>query len=102
MTAGAQLAFVSQECSHIARGLRIAALSSPARLVGEGQGQDCRAEVGFVAKAERESSPASTTSGPVVPPLQPSSSSEAKAAQEGSAIDEDVKMEDAASDATKT
>lgn len=54
------------------------------------------------AKAERESSPASTTSGPVVPPLQPSSSSEAKAAQEGSAIDEDVKMEDAASDATKT
>ncbi|KAK4498873.1 hypothetical protein PRZ48_009383 [Zasmidium cellare] len=44
---------------------------------------------------ERESSPASTNSGPVVPPLRPSSSAEARAAEGGSAIDEDVKMEDA-------
>ncbi|KAF2161871.1 hypothetical protein M409DRAFT_69413 [Zasmidium cellare ATCC 36951] len=44
---------------------------------------------------ERDSSPASTNSGPVVPPLRPSSSAEARAAEGGSAIDEDVKMEDA-------
>jgi hypothetical protein len=43
-------------------------------------------------KADRESSPASVASGPV---LQPSSSTEAAAAEGGSAIDEDVKMEDA-------
>lgn len=42
-------------------------------------------------KADRESSPASTASGPV---LQPSSSTEAAAAEGGTAIDEDVKMED--------
>ncbi|CAK4031983.1 SET domain-containing 3 [Lecanosticta acicola] len=53
------------------------------------------------AKAERESSPASTTSGPVVPPLQPSSSSEVRAAQDGSAIDEDVRMEDAGGEENK-
>lgn len=43
-------------------------------------------------KADRESSPASTASGPV---LHPSSSSEAAAGEGGSAIVEDVKMEDA-------
>lgn len=43
-------------------------------------------------KADRESSPASTASGPV---LHPSTSTEAAAADGGSAIDEDVKMEDA-------
>ena len=42
----------------------------------------------------RESSPSSVASGPVVPPLQPSSSTEARAA-EGNAIEEDVKMEEA-------
>lgn len=41
-----------------------------------------------------ESSPSSVASGPVVPPLQPSSSTEAHAAQ-GNAIEEDVKMEEA-------
>ncbi|PPJ51225.1 hypothetical protein CBER1_08061 [Cercospora berteroae] len=44
--------------------------------------------------SHRESSPASSTSGPVVPPLQPSSALEARAA-EGTAIEEDVKMEEA-------
>lgn len=43
-------------------------------------------------KGDRESSPASTASGPV---LLPSTSTEAAAAEGGSAIDEDVKMEDA-------
>ncbi|USW54164.1 Putative SET domain, Zinc finger, PHD-type, Zinc finger, FYVE/PHD-type [Septoria linicola] len=42
----------------------------------------------------RESSPASVASGPVVPPLQPSSSVEARAA-EGNALEEDIKMEEA-------
>lgn len=45
-------------------------------------------------KTDRESSPASVNSGPIVPPLQPSSSAEARAA-EGTAVDEDVKMEEA-------
>jgi hypothetical protein len=53
------------------------------------------------SKADRESSPASTASGPAaaVPVIQPSSSGEAAAAEGGSAIDDDVKMEDA--DATQ-
>ncbi|EME79144.1 uncharacterized protein MYCFIDRAFT_216342 [Pseudocercospora fijiensis CIRAD86] len=45
-------------------------------------------------KVERDSSPASTASGPIVAPLQPSSSSEVRAA-EGNAVEEDVKMEEA-------
>ncbi|CAK1363248.1 unnamed protein product [Cercospora beticola] len=44
--------------------------------------------------SHRESSPASSTSGTVVPPLQPSSALEARAA-EGTAIEEDIKMEEA-------
>lgn len=47
------------------------------------------------SKTERESSPASTNSATIVPPLRPSSSADARAAEGGSAIDEDVKMEDA-------
>lgn len=53
-------------------------------------------------KAERDSSPASTTSGPIVPPLRPSSSEAVKMAEgESAVIEDDVKMEDApASDIT--
>ena len=47
------------------------------------------------AKAERDSSPASVASGPAVPPLQPSASSEAKAGEGSAVAEEDVKMEDA-------
>lgn len=47
------------------------------------------------SKTERESSPASVSSGPAAPVLQPSSSTEARAAEGGSAIEEDVKMETA-------
>lgn len=47
------------------------------------------------SRTERESSPASTNSGPVAPPLRPSSSTEARAAEGGSAVEDDVKMEDA-------
>ena len=46
------------------------------------------------AKVERESSPASVASGPTVPALNPSSSDLARAMDSGSAIEEDIKMED--------
>ena len=54
------------------------------------------------SKAERESSPASTASGPVVQPPQLSSSDMTKAAEGGTAIVEDVHMEDAAGENPST
>lgn len=53
----------------------------------------------FDARTDRESSPASVASGPIVPPLQ-ASASEARTAEDGSAIDEDVRMDDAGVDAS--
>lgn len=46
-------------------------------------------------RRDRDSSPASVASGPIVPPLQASSSEIARAEEGGSAIEDDVKMEDA-------
>ena len=45
-------------------------------------------------KAERDSSPASVASGPAVPGLNPSPSDVARVMESGSAVEEDVKMED--------
>ena len=45
--------------------------------------------------ADRESSPASVASGPIVPPLLPTLSEAAGAGESSSAVEDDVKMEDA-------
>ncbi|KAK5127803.1 hypothetical protein LTR85_004919 [Meristemomyces frigidus] len=45
-------------------------------------------------RGDRDSSPASVASGPIVPPLQASASEAAKAAENSSAVEDDVKMED--------
>ncbi|KAK4548368.1 hypothetical protein LTR36_010239 [Oleoguttula mirabilis] len=45
-------------------------------------------------RGDRDSSPASVASGPIVPPLQPSAAEAAKAGESSSAVEDDVKMED--------